>query len=283
MRKNISGLDHVVILVRDLDAAQATYARLGFALTPRGFHSIGTHNHCIMFGTDYVELLALREPHPVTQYFSQFLAVAEGAAALAFSTDDAHAAHASLRASGVMADEPVDFSRPVDVDGMRRDARFRIVQLPVDETPGCRAFLCQHFTPDVVWRPEYQQHALGVVGVAGVSVMVDVDDIGAAAQAYGRVLATSPAQTPAGWNLVAGDCTLSFSDRAALQHRLGAAALPRRGSPMLTALHLRVRDRDVAAEALRRGGFTPERLADGALMIGADQAHGVALVFCQAT
>ena len=170
MRKNISGLDHVVILVRDLDAAQATYARLGFALTPRGFHSIGTHNHCIMFGTDYVELLALREPHPVTQYFSQFLAVAEGAAALAFSTDDAHAAHASLRASGVMADEPVDFSRPVDVDGMRRDARFRIVQLPVDETPGCRAFLCQHFTPDVVWRPEYQQHALGVVGVAGVSV-----------------------------------------------------------------------------------------------------------------
>lgn len=81
MRTNISGLDHVVILVRDLDAAQATYARLGLTLTPRGFHSIGTHNHCIMFDSDYVELLAVREPHPVTKYFSQFLADAEGGGA----------------------------------------------------------------------------------------------------------------------------------------------------------------------------------------------------------
>ena len=56
MRTNISGLDHAVILVRDLDAAQATYARLGLTLTPRGFHSIGTHNHCIMFGSDYPSL-----------------------------------------------------------------------------------------------------------------------------------------------------------------------------------------------------------------------------------
>ena len=277
MRTNISGLDHAVILVRDLDAAQATYARLGLTLTPRGFHSIGTHNHCIMFGSDYVELLAVREPHPVTAYFSQFLAGAEGAAALAFSTADARAAHAGLRAAGVMADAPVDFSRPVEVEGMRRDARFRVVQLPVNETPGCRAFLCQHFTPDLVWRPEYRQHALGVVGVAGVSVVVgDVDE---AVTASARVLDSPPTQGTEGWSLAAGDCTLSFSDRAAAEQRLGAPALPRRDGPMLAALHLRVRDRGVAAEALRRGGFTADRLPDGALVIGASQVHGVALVF----
>ncbi len=276
MRTNISGLDHAVILVRDLDAAQATYARLGLTLTPRGFHSIGTHNHCIMFGSDYVELLAVREPHPVTAYFSQFLAGAEGAAALAFSTGDAWAAHAGLRAAGVLADEPVDFSRPVEVDGKFRDARFRVVQLPVNETPGCRAFLCEHFTPELVWRPEYRQHALGVVGVAGVSVVVgDVDE---AVKAYARVLDTPPTQGTEGWSLAAGDCTLSFSDRAAAQQRLGAA-LPRRDSPLLGALHLRVRDRGAAAEALRRGGFTAERLSDGALVVGASQVHGVALVF----
>lgn len=277
MRTNISGLDHAVILVRDLDAAQATYSRLGLTLTPRGFHSIGTHNHCLMFGSDYVELLAVREPHPVTAYFSQFLAGAEGAAALAFSTGDARAAHAGLRAAGVMADEPVDFSRPVEVDGMRRDARFRVVQLPVNETPGCRAFLCQHFTPELVWRADYQQHALGVVGVAGVSVVVE--DVGEAVKAYARVLDAPPTQGGADWRLVAGDCTLSFSDRAASEQRLGAPALPRRDGPMLGALHLRVRDRGIAAEVLRRGGFTAERTVDGALLIGASQAHGVALVF----
>lgn len=276
MRTNISGLDHVVILVRDLDAAQATYARLGLTLTPRGFHSIGTHNHCIMFDSDYVELLAVREPHPVTKYFSQFLADAEGAAALAFSTDDARAAHASLRASGVMADEPVDFSRPVDMDGIRREARFRVVQLPVNETPGCRAFLCQHDTPDLVWRPQYQRHALGVVGVDGISVLVE--DVDETVKAYARVVDTPPTETAAGWSLAAGGCTFSFFDRAALEQRLGSRALPRRDAPMLVALRLRVRDRDLASEVLRRGGFTPERLSDGALVIGASQAHGVALV-----
>ena len=27
---------------------------MGFTVTPRGYHSIGTQNHCIMFGRDYV-------------------------------------------------------------------------------------------------------------------------------------------------------------------------------------------------------------------------------------
>jgi hypothetical protein len=40
-----------------------------------------------------------------------------------------------------------------------------------------------------------------------------------------------------------------------------------------------VRDRAQAAGTLRAGGFRPVALPDGAFAIGADQAHGVALVF----
>ncbi|MBY0431108.1 MAG: VOC family protein, partial [Rhodospirillales bacterium] len=36
MYNHISGIDHVLIAVRDLSHAADTYARLGFALTPRG-------------------------------------------------------------------------------------------------------------------------------------------------------------------------------------------------------------------------------------------------------
>ena len=67
MRRNIQGIDHVVVLVRDLDRAAAAYARMGFQLTPRGFHTLGSQNHCIMFGADYVELLAVPKPHPTMQ------------------------------------------------------------------------------------------------------------------------------------------------------------------------------------------------------------------------
>ena len=51
-------LDHVVIDVRDrMDEALATFAGLGFQLTPRGHHTLGSMNHLAMFATDYLELL----------------------------------------------------------------------------------------------------------------------------------------------------------------------------------------------------------------------------------
>ena len=56
-------------------------------------------------------------------------------------------------------------------------------------------------------------------------------------------------------------------------------ALPARQSPLLAALFFRVADRSIAAEVLRRGGFSPVALADGSIAIGADQANGVALIF----
>ena len=86
MRKHLTGIDHVVILVRDLDRAQETYTRLGLTLTPRGYHSIGSLNHCTMFERDYIELL-LPKPHPAMNAFMEHLAIGEGLGGIAFATD----------------------------------------------------------------------------------------------------------------------------------------------------------------------------------------------------
>ncbi|MCC7347062.1 MAG: VOC family protein, partial [Variibacter sp.] len=50
--KHILGVDHVVVTVRDLDAAAEQWRRLGFTMSPRGTHSpiMGTGNYTIMFG-----------------------------------------------------------------------------------------------------------------------------------------------------------------------------------------------------------------------------------------
>ena len=278
MRPHLIGIDHAVVLVRDLDSAHDTWKRLGFTLTPRGFHSIGTRNHCIMFGRDYLELLAIAQPHPVTQPFSEFLAGGEGLAAVALATDDAAAVHGSLRADGIEADEPVDFSRPVERSGGAKDARFRIVQLAASATPGCRTFLCQHFTRELVWLPEYQSHPLGVTGIAGITVLAA--DPHRTAQAYARVISEAPLrQGPSAERLDLGTAALRFETPDAVGQCAAGRQLPRRDPPALGVLALQVADLSAAEAALRRGGFDPERASDGSLAIGADRTHGVALRF----
>jgi catechol 2,3-dioxygenase-like lactoylglutathione lyase family enzyme len=140
-------IDHVVVAVRDLDRAAADFARLGFTLTPRGFHSIGSQNHCIMLGSNYIELLAAPVAHPWLDYYRDFLEGGEGLAAIAYATDDADATYAQVE----NAKPPMDLSRPVE-GGI---ARFRLVQ--VENT----RFYVQHLTRELVWRPQWLTHANG--------------------------------------------------------------------------------------------------------------------------
>jgi hypothetical protein len=62
-----------------------------------------------------------------------------------------------LRAEGIDATPPMDLSRPVE-GGV---ARFRIVQLER------KLFLCQHLTPELLWRPQWQAHANRATELAG--------------------------------------------------------------------------------------------------------------------
>jgi len=274
MRRHVQGIDHLVVLVRDLDKAQHAYARMGFTLTPRGFHTLGSQNHCLMFGSDYVELLAVPRAHPAMQYFTDFLAKGEGLGAIALATDDAGGLHASLAADGIAADAPLDFSRPVEGLG---DARFRIVQLPPDRSPGCRMFACQHFTRDMVWRTEYQRHANGATQIAAVAVVAE--DPEAAAASYGKLLAARPQEIEEGLLVRTGSAPIAIASRWKLGHRLHGVGLPLRPRPLVAALFIRVADRAQTAAVLRRNGLDPVALADGSFAVSAQDAHGVAVVF----
>jgi catechol 2,3-dioxygenase-like lactoylglutathione lyase family enzyme len=277
MRRAIRGVDHVVIAVRDLDRAECTFERLGFTLTPRGFHTLGSANHCIMFGSDYIELLALPRRNPALAYYADFLAKGEGLAALALATDNADAAYAELGAAGIAADAPLDFSRPVRLSDGEQDAAFRIVQLPPALTPGCRTFLCQHYTRELVWRPEYRTHSLGVTGLAAVAVVAE--DAVAAARDYARLFDTATEQIDEGLLVSTGSAPIALCTRGRLGRRLPGVELPVRARPMVAALFLRVADRAAAAAVLRRSGAKPIALPDGSFAVGAGDAHGVALVF----
>jgi hypothetical protein len=274
MRRHLQGIDHAVILVRDLERARLAYARMGFTLTPRGKHSLGSQNHCIMFDRDYLELMAVPKPHPALQYFSDFLARGEGLGALALATDDACGLYAELAADGIAAEAPLDFSRPVADLG---EARFRIAQLPRDASPGCLMFACQHFTRELVWRPQYVRHAVGAMQIAALAVMVE--DPVAAASSYGRVLAAKPQAIDEGLLVPTGSAPIALASRWKLGHRLHGVGLPLRARPLVAALFIRVADRAHAAAVLRRNGLEPVPLPDGSFAVNAEDAHGVAVVF----
>src|SRR5262245_28707416 len=128
----ISRLDHVVIAVQNLDVAAATYRKLGFTLTPRGLHEgKGTGNHCIMFGSTYVELLGVVDATGAEGRLAQRVkARGEGGMAVAYGADDADKTHAAMRAADVDAEAPNDLARPLELDGKREMVRFRNVMMP---------------------------------------------------------------------------------------------------------------------------------------------------------
>jgi catechol 2,3-dioxygenase-like lactoylglutathione lyase family enzyme len=274
MRPHLQGIDHVVVLVRDLDRARDAWQRMGFAPTPRGFHTLGSQNHCLMFARDYVELLAVPRPHPALQHFTDFLARGEGLGAIALATEDAAGLHAALVADGVAAEAPLDFSRPVDALG---EARFRIVQFPAQASPGCRMFACQHCTRELVWRPEYGAHANGAEEIAAVAVIAE--DPAACAASYAKLLGARPQPIAEGLLVQTGSAPIAVASRWKLGHRLQGTGLPLRPRPLVAALFVRVADRARAAAVLRRNGLAPVALADGSFAVSAQHAHGVAVVF----
>jgi len=115
MLASLVGLDHLVVAVRDLDAAAAEWAALGFTVSPRGLHSphMGSGNHTMMFGEDYLELLGVVTPQPHNEALRGFLAGREGLERAAFTTTDAEAGAAAIRAQELAANGPVHFGRPV--------------------------------------------------------------------------------------------------------------------------------------------------------------------------
>jgi catechol 2,3-dioxygenase-like lactoylglutathione lyase family enzyme len=173
--KHVLGVDHVVVVVRDLDAAAAQWRKLGFTLSPRGTHSpqMGTGNYTIMFGEDYLELLGVLQDTEQNKPTRELLGRREGVERTAFTTDDAAAGAEDLKSRGLAPLGPVHFGRPVDLpNGQKSEARFNVFRWPLTESPGgMRIFACQHLTRNTVWIPELQQHANGATHLATVEIL----------------------------------------------------------------------------------------------------------------
>lgn len=226
MLKHVSGLDHLVVLVRDLDAAAAAWAAFGFTGSPRGEHSahLKTANHTIMFaGDDYIELLAVLGEAPTNGRWRRTLARREGLAGAALRLTDAYAAAKEMGGFAVR-----DFGRPVTLpDGTVTEARFSVFDIDDDATPDLRLFACQHHTPQAVWIPTLLAHPNGAQGIIGVEIIAA--DPGVVAAGLAEKLRGTADPIADGWRVptAPGRATFEIVTAAAFAARHpGHAAMP---------------------------------------------------------
>lgn len=218
----LAGVDHVVIAVTDLERAAAEWAALGFTLSPRGVHSahMGTINHTLMLGPDYLELLAVAQANDGNRATRGFLERhGEGIERVAMRTLDAAADAEALRERGIAAVGPVHFSRPVSLaDGGQAEAAFSVFYWP-DEAriADMRLFACQHHTPASVWLPALQRHPNGATRILRVEQYVN--DPTGDARRLADLLGLEPQPLAATASLGAGWRIATAEGRAMLDFR----------------------------------------------------------------
>lgn len=279
---SIIGLDHVVVLTRDLAAAAEGWRRLGFTVSPRGLHSAvnGTANHTMMFGEDYIELIGVLAETERNAPSRDFLARrGEGLERAAFTARDAAAGVAELNGRGIAATGPLAFGRPVAMPGgSETEARFRTFLWPLDERPGdLRIFACEHLTREAVWLPELMRHANTARRIVRVEILA-ADPAGAARQMARLIdqpvtmLADGALQVASG----KGRADFEFVDRKGLAARHPGVAtdtLPAEGA---VAIVLGVADLAAAKAAV---GSAAAVATDQRVEVAPGAANGVILTF----
>ncbi len=187
----IVGLDHLVVLVRDLERAARDYERLGFAVTPGGEHADGlTSNALIPFHDgSYLEIVAflnIDDPTDNVWGWRQFVETG-GLVDHCLASDDLAADAGRLREAGFEVEGPVDGGRR-SPDGV--EIRWRSASVAQEDR--ILPFLIEDLTPRARRVPDGQaaDHPNGAASVSALEITAS--DPKEAARSY-AAMAGNPA------------------------------------------------------------------------------------------
>ena len=282
--QNVVGIDHAVVVVKDLDKAADNWRRLGFTVSPRGTHSarMGSGNATIMLDPDYIELLGVLAETEHNAPTRAFLAKrGEGIERIAFTALDSAAGAEEIRARGYDPIGPTDFERPLMMpDGSLSAAKFRIFLWPIAEQPGgLRIFACQHKTRETVWIPQLMTHANGAERLKQVLVVSPeaAKDAAHLARMIDRDVRAEPdgaVAVPSGSDRA--DFVFLTKDQLSRRYReVSLAGLPERGG---AALVLATSDLAAAEKATGSAGVR----SGAAICVAPAAANGALLAFVRA-
>jgi catechol 2,3-dioxygenase-like lactoylglutathione lyase family enzyme len=200
----LTRLDHLVILVRDLDRAVRDYKGLGFTVALGGEHADGlTRNALIPFKDgSYFELMAFLDSGDARDNvwgWRAFLTSGGGLIDYCIASDDLRTDARGLEERGFGVDGPTDGGRRLP-DGT--EIRWRVARIRQDGRS--LPFLIEDLTPRSLRVPggPAAEHPNGAVGISCLEVVAS--DAGTAARAL-EALVGNPGAPDGSFRL--GECT----------------------------------------------------------------------------
>ncbi|GAC1354015.1 MAG: hypothetical protein NVSMB38_31250 [Ktedonobacteraceae bacterium] len=186
----LTGLDHIIIGVRDLEAATEIFRdKLGLVASGGGVHATGgTANRIIVIGDTYLELIAVRTPAEAQQSIVERLAKGEGYLNFVLASNAIQADSEAMRARGIAIVGPEQGSLKAGDGRSRSWSRTNIERLDLTQH---YPFLIQHDSVGEERRTRLAgwttppDHPLGVTKV--LSTTLAVTDLGEATQRFEHI------------------------------------------------------------------------------------------------
>lgn len=289
---SVPGIDHIVLCVRDLQAARDRFRSMGFTLTPPATHPFGTSNSLAQLRSSFIELLTVTEPGRIPPHTDErfsfaahnadFLSRGEGMSMLVISSEDARADEARWRKAGLTTFEPVYFERGAKLpDGSDATVAFTIAFVLNQEMPDAVFFCCQQHAPEAFWQPEYQRHPNRCTDFAFVVLVAEHPRRHAA---FFEVLFGAGSVRINGNALeiaTASGKVQVLPPETAAERFPGLAPIDSGSDARFVAAGIRTANLGAAETCLQRGGI--ERVREGErIIVPAPASYGIALEFVPA-
>lgn len=180
----MTGIDHLVLCVRDLERARAHYQALGFTMTPPARHPFGTGNSNIQLQGCFLEVLTVMSRDDIVEHapghfsFSafnrDFLDQREGFSMLVLESHDPLRDQDRFTRQHLVTYAPFEFSRQAaQPDGSRATVGFSLRFTTDPGMPAAAFFTCHQHAPELFWKPQYQTHANTAHSVAEIAIVSD--------------------------------------------------------------------------------------------------------------
>jgi hypothetical protein len=176
------GIDHLVIVVNDLESVAQDYRQLGFTVVPGGRHPVGSHNVLIPFADGaYLEIIAFYRQATDHRWWDP-LETGERLVDYCLQTDDLRGDTEKFRGSGIEINDPVPWAR-TRPDGY--ELKW-LLSLARGRHRGVAPFLIEDVTPRDERVPQTLEHRNGASGVSKLTIAVR--DTGPSGRSYQYVL-----------------------------------------------------------------------------------------------
>uniref|UniRef100_UPI003F490FB2 VOC family protein n=1 Tax=Streptomyces chartreusis TaxID=1969 RepID=UPI003F490FB2 len=187
---DLESINHLGVIVADIDRVIDPYTQLGFAFTPLSRHrgalrpgepvaDLGTGNRCAVFRSTYLEVVTIIPGSAAAQVPP---GLPDGLHILCFGSPDAAALAHRWTAAGIPNDGAVPLERNVDTPQGPDLVKAIRVMIDFAATSEGQLLASELLTPQTVHQPRYMSHDNGALELS--ELVVSASDAAAVARRY---------------------------------------------------------------------------------------------------